>query len=144
MTHSNAVGHDVDSWCTRCKLILAHTVEAMIGGKITRVHCNTCRSQHAYRPRPPGEPAAPSRADRPAVSRSARPTAAAARASEYATLLSGRDTSSARAYATADRFAPKELIVHPIFGLGIVMILKDRTKIDVLFQDGLKTLVHSH
>ena len=143
MSHTNAVGHDVDSWCTRCKLILAHTVEAMIGSKITRVHCNTCQSQHAYRPHPPGEQPASSRADRPAVQRAARPTPTPG-ANEYATLLSGRDTSSARAYATQDRFAPNDLIAHPIFGLGVVMTLKDRTKIDVLFREGLKTLVHSH
>jgi hypothetical protein len=142
MTHSIAVGQDVDSWCTRCKLILAHTVESMIGTKITRVHCNTCRSQHTYRPHPPGEHPASSRADRPAVQRAARVSSAAARADEYATLLSGRDTSSARAYATQARFAPDDLIVHPSFGLGVVRLLKDRTKIDVLFRDGMKTLLH--
>jgi hypothetical protein len=143
MTRTIAVGQDVDSWCTRCKLILAHTVESMIGNKITRVHCNTCRSQHAYRPHPPGEHLAPSRADRPAGQRAARVTPATARADEYATLLSGRDTSSARAYGTQDRFAPNDLIVHPTFGLGVVRMLKDRTKIDVLFRDGMKTLLHS-
>ena len=52
------VGKDVDSWCTRCKLILAHTVEAMVGPKVTRVHCNTCGSQHAFRPTAPGKTAA--------------------------------------------------------------------------------------
>ena len=144
MTHTVAVGQDVDSWCTRCKLILAHTVESMIGGQITRVHCNTCRSQHAYRPHPPGEHPAARRADRPAVQRAAGETPRAKRVDEYATLLSGRDTGSARAYATQDRFAPNDLIVHPTFGLGVVRMLKDRTKIDVLFRDGMKTLLHSH
>jgi hypothetical protein len=144
MTQTIAVGRDVDSWCTRCKLILAHTVESMIGSKITRVHCNTCQSQHAYRPHPPGEPSADSRAERPATQRAARTTPAAARATEYAALLSGRDTTAARTYATQERFAPNELIAHPSFGLGVVLTLKDRTKIDVLFRDGLKTLVHGH
>ena len=144
MTQAIAVGKDVDSWCTRCKLILAHTVESMISGKITRVHCNTCRSQHSYRPHPPGEQPVESRAARPAAQRTARVTPRATGADTYATLLSGRDTSSARAYTTQDRFAPNELIDHPIFGLGVVMMLKDRTKIDVMFREGVKTLLHSH
>ena len=45
------VGDNIDGWCTRCKLVLTHTIEAVVGGKITRVHCNTCRGQHAYLPR---------------------------------------------------------------------------------------------
>jgi hypothetical protein len=143
MTQPIAVGRDVDCWCTRCKLMLAHTVESMIGSRITRVHCNTCQAQHAYRPHPPGEQSADRRSDRPAAQRAARPTPAVARAAEYATLVSGRDPASARAYATHERFAPNELIAHPSFGLGVVMTLKERTKIDVLFHDGLKTLVHS-
>jgi hypothetical protein len=144
MTGAVAVGRDVDSWCTRCKLILAHTVESMIGGKITRVHCNTCHAQHAYRPHPPGESLAERRIGRPAAPRAARPTAAAPRADDYAAALGGRDPSTARAYTTHERFAANDLVAHPIFGVGVVMLLKDRTKIDVLFRDGLKTLVHAH
>ena len=52
-TPKTKTGSTVDSWCTKCKLVLAHTVEAMVEGKITRVHCNTCRGQHAYRPDAP-------------------------------------------------------------------------------------------
>ena len=40
------VGSDIDSWCGKCKRILAHTVEAMVGDKPARVNCNTCKSQH--------------------------------------------------------------------------------------------------
>ena len=146
MTHAVAVGRDIDSWCTRCKLMLAHTVEAMIGGKITRVHCNTCGSQHAYRPHPPGDLSRESRC-RPPGSRDAPrvPRRRRARADKYVTLLSGRDTGSARA-RTRRRigFAPNDLILHPSFGLGVVMTLKDRTKIDVMFREGVKTLLHRH
>src|SRR5438876_4707928 len=47
-------GGNVDSWCGKCKLVLAHTIEAMVGDKPVRVHCNTCKSQHSYKPNPPG------------------------------------------------------------------------------------------
>ena len=47
-------GGNVDSWCGKCKLILAHTIEALVGDKPARVHCNTCKAQHSYKPYEPG------------------------------------------------------------------------------------------
>ena len=38
-------GDDVDSWCGVCKLMLAHTIEAMVGDTPARVHCNTLQSE---------------------------------------------------------------------------------------------------
>ncbi len=136
-------GSTVDSWCTKCKLVLAHTVEAMVGGKVTRVHCNTCRGQHAYRPEAPaagGKGAAKGgegRRSAPRKSADAAPTR-----SEYETLLRGRTGDKARAYATAERFAPGELIKHSAFGLGVVIGERDSVKIDVVFPDGPRVLLH--
>lgn len=132
------VGKDVDSWCTRCKMLLAHTIEAVVNGRITRVHCNTCGGQHVYRAKPPGAGGATTRtrATR-TVGRAAAPAAAV-----YADLLRGRDQNAAKAYSTTDRFAERDLIRHPSFGLGVVTSLKDVNKIEVLFPDGAKTLIH--
>jgi hypothetical protein len=127
------VGKDIDSWCTKCKLVLAHTVEAMANGKVTRVHCNTCGGQHAYRATAPGQKAATRRrssADAPAP------------ASDYQTLLRGRSPDSARPYSISGRFRPGELIAHPTFGVGAVTAEKDGTKIEVVFPDGARMLVH--
>jgi len=129
------VGKDVDSWCTRCKLVLAHTVESVASGRITRVHCNTCGGQHAYRPRAPGT----GTGSRPR----ARSGAAAAKpVRDYASILRSRDPSTARPYALTERFKEGELIRHATFGLGLVMTLKDANKIEVMFTDGSKTLIH--
>ena len=138
------VGMDVDGWCTKCKLTLAHTIEAMVGGRITRVHCKTCRSQHAYRAHGPGQVAAggakrSSTAGRPRRStRASKPTAPPA--DDYPALIHGRDASKARPYRVSERFTPKDLIAHPTFGLGVVLSAKDGSKIEVLFPDGPKTL----
>ena len=138
------VGMDVDGWCTKCKLTLAHTIEAMVGGKITRVHCNTCRSQHGYRARPPGKATAGSPARGSATGRGKRPTRAskptAPQAGDYPALIHGRDASKARPYRLSERFTAKDLIAHPTFGLGVVLSAKDSSKIEVLFPDGPKTL----
>lgn len=137
------VGMDVDGWCTKCKRMLAHTVEAMVGGKVTRVHCNTCRSPHAYRRNPPGQRAAAGTGRRTSTGRATRSggaVKAAPQASDYPALVQSRDASAARPYKLSDRFAAKELIKHPTFGLGLVLSSKDGSKMEVLFPDGTKTL----
>lgn len=133
-------GSTVDSWCTKCKLVLAHTVEAMVESKITRVHCNTCRGQHAYRPEAPG--AATKSGAAPRRSASKKAADATPKRSEYETLLRGRTGDKARTYATSERFAPGELIKHASFGLGVVVAERDSVKIDVAFPDGPKVLMH--
>ncbi len=133
-------GSTVDSWCTKCKLVLAHTVEAMVEGKITRVHCNTCRGQHAHRPNAPG--AATKTAGTTRKSPARKSADSTPKRSEYETLLRGRSGDKARTYATSERFAPGELIKHASFGLGVVVGERDSVKIDVHFPDGPKVLLH--
>jgi hypothetical protein len=137
MIHA-VVGKNVDSWCARCKLMLAHTIEAIVNHKITRTHCNTCGAQHAYRRTAPGT----------ASARTSRTSSAGGRwrtapspAVDYQALLRGKEVSNARAYKVTERFQLKEIIHHPTFGLGVVVAVRDANKVDVGFSDGLKTLV---
>jgi hypothetical protein len=130
--HSNSKpGGTIDSWCGKCKLVLAHTIEAMVGDKPARVHCNTCNAQHTYKPRKPGEAAA-ARASQPP-----RP-----RASRYQSLLKGKDASVTKSYSIKDRYEPGDVMEHPNFGRGVATAVKDGTKIEVLFEGGSKVLVH--
>lgn len=133
-----SIGKNVDSWCTKCKLMLAHTIEAAKGDKITRVHCNTCGAQHVYRPNPPGKKTSTGKPRR--TSQAAKEAASA----DIATILRGKDPAKARPYVLSGRFQPAELIRHPSFGLGLVTAVKDQTKIEVAFADGVKTLVQGH
>lgn len=120
------IGDRIDSYCGRCKMMLAHTVETIENGKIKKCHCNTCGAQHAYRPKAPKKAGVPS----------------ALEPSDYEKLMKSQDASKARKYATSDKFQPPELINHATFGLGIVLNCKESNKIEVLFSDGAKTLVH--
>ena len=133
------LGKSVDSWCGRCKLMLAHTIEAVVNNKITRTHCNTCGAQHAYRRNPPGTASAKLRG---ASSASRRSTNTNAPAVDYQALLRNQDVGNARAYKISERFQPKEIIHHPTFGVGLVVRTRDTNKIDVGFTDGMKTLTH--
>src|SRR3974390_1921465 len=60
------VAGEVDSWCTRCRLVLNHRIVSMKSGKPHQVECLTCRATHLWRPSAPGERApASAGSDRP-------------------------------------------------------------------------------
>jgi hypothetical protein len=119
--------------------MLAHTIHAIDKDKIKRVHCNTCMSQHVYRANPPG-----TRAPRKKKAATARKSAASKglRASDYDKYMEGRDASAARRYSPKSSFGVGEVLEHPKFGTGVATQMKGQTKIEVLFPDGPRTLIH--
>lgn len=140
------VGGEVDAFCTKCKMVLAHTVEAIWAGDIKRVRCNTCMGQHAYRKSEPGSSSTSStpRASKPRASAADKPKAAeVAAAAGYDNLMAGKDRSTARRYDLKEKFAVGELIQHPSFGLGVVAAVRGLDKIDVAFPSTVKTLMHN-
>ena len=132
-------GATVDSWCGKCKLLLAHTIEAMVGDRPARVHCNTCKAQHAYKAHEPGE--SPRQVKAREAGGSAAPRPVKARASRYQVLLKGKDMALAKAYSSKDSYAPGDVLDHASFGVGVAIALKDSTKIEVLFEAGPKVLI---
>src|ERR1700689_4856108 len=54
------VAGEVDSWCTKCRLVLNHRIVSMKAGKAYQVECLTCRTTHLWRAHAPGEKAAAS------------------------------------------------------------------------------------
>ena len=125
----NEPGGTVDSWCGKCKMVLAHTIEAMIGNKPARVHCNTCQSQHAYKASEPAK-------------RAPRAQSTGARPSRYKTLVAGTNAGAAKAYSPKDTYQEGDVLQHPTFGVGVTTAVKDVSKIEVLFESGAKVLVH--
>jgi hypothetical protein len=126
------LGGNIDSWCGKCKLVLAHTIEAMVGDKPARVHCNTCKSQHSYKPNAPGGTSRQSTAREPGKRRVGR----------YQSLLNAKNNTEPRIYSPKERYEQGNVLDHPTFGRGITTAVKDETKIEVLFESGSKTLVH--
>jgi hypothetical protein len=125
------VAGEVDAFCTRCKLNLAHTIVAMVASKIARVRCNTCGGEHAFRTEDSSRRSAVASAQRPTGQR---------------TVLSFADRLAASNPAEATPYNPKlaytldQLISHPTFGLGIVTALRE-DKMDVAFKAIEKTLI---
>jgi hypothetical protein len=48
----------------------------------------------------------------------------------------------ARRYSPKESYAPGDVMEHPTFGVGVTIAVRDSTKIEVLFDDGSKVLVH--
>lgn len=132
------VGSNIDAWCTKCKLVLAHTIEAVAASVIKRVQCNTCRGKHQFKASEPGT----SKSSEPRVKSAAAPKNKS-KAGDYTRMLSGKDLSKAAGYAITRTFSKGDIINHSTFGVGVVVEEKDVTKIEVLFETGPKILIHA-
>ena len=143
MATTHKVGGEVDAFCTRCRLTLAHTILAMVGTKIARVRCNTCNGDHAYRSAPgtTDKPSASSRAASSSTSRASRPTAEEKVIISFEQQLAGKDIANAPRYSPKDTYKVDQVIQHPTFGLGLVTAVRG-DKVDITFKSETKTLVH--
>jgi hypothetical protein len=137
-------GGELDAYCTKCRMMLTHTILAMERGEPVRVECRTCHSQHAYRPNPPGaagaRPARKRAVEKGAGTWAPPPPRRPERAWQEATA--GKDLGRPVAYHPKTTFEVGAVLIHGKFGLGVVVGLKEGDKILVTFQDDTRTLVH--
>lgn len=131
-------GQDVDAPCGRCGGETRHQVLTVTNGVPDRLICGNCRSVHKFRvakpeplPRTPRIPAA-------AKAGGPRPGSLVSQFQQALALEQGG--TKARPYRVAEPWEEGVWMDHPTFGLGRVQ-RKMGKKVDVLFKDGLKTLV---
>ena len=133
MKTASLVGGDIDAMCTKCKMVLGHTILAMLGTKPARVRCNTCQGEHNYR----AAAATPAKKRwEPASERDRKPVV-----TSWEALLAAKDITRARRYSAKEKFAHDEVVDHPVFGIGLVREIRG-DKMDVAFKADVKTLVH--
>jgi hypothetical protein len=133
------VGGEVDAFCTKCELTLAHTVHAVVGGQPVKVECNTCHGVHRFRGAIARVPAA-AKAGGP---RAAKPARAKAEVVGFETLLAGKKVDAPRPYSPKTTYAVDEVVDHPMFGRGFVSAVRDGGKVEITFRSDVKLLVHS-
>ncbi len=131
------VGGEVDAFCTKCELTLAHTVHAVVGGQPGQVECNTCHGVHKYRGAAVRAPSA-----RTLAARGEKPAKAKPEVVGFDSLLAGKKTAAARPYSPTQTFAVDEVVDHPIFGRGFVSAVRDGGKVEITFRSEVKLLVH--
>ncbi len=162
-------GKDIDGKCTRCKLLTGHTIVIMDGAVPKRVKCNSCGSEHRYIPAPEEgkRQTKPSVRVRREEGRRkevrvemSTPTAAPATkgkgtgrakkaavvapsfADEFARMTQNRELVGQTLYSTRACYSVDDLVSHPLFGLGLVVKVRD-AKVDIHFRDqGPKVLKH--
>ncbi len=142
-----SAGDIIDARCTRCREILNHRIVAMVEDKVVRVECNTCNGVHNYYPPPTvkearvakvgKEPSAPRKTSTP---RSLKKDPTESDREEWASLKPTMQIDRAKDYDMNGSFRVNGLILHSVFGLGVVKQLIVPNKMQVLFQDGVKLL----
>ena len=137
MANAFKTGGEVDAFCSKCNLNLAHTILAMVGSKIARVKCNTCQSDHVFR----GIQTTMQANSFTKPRKSTRMSAADKVVIGFQQRIEGKDASKARKYTPKDTYTLDELIEHPTFGLGIVSDVRS-DKVTIHFKADEKTLVH--
>lgn len=161
-------GDHITARCRRCDDITGHIVMLLLDGQIAKVECRACGSVHKYRetrepglvvrsgertvrhvkagesretakdvsaPRPTRRTPAP--AARPAARRQAN---AAKLESAWQEAMLRHSATTPVPYSMQAAFAVQDVIEHPTFGRGEVLSVSPPDKMDVLFQDGVKTL----
>ncbi|MBN2195590.1 MAG: hypothetical protein JW751_22410 [Polyangiaceae bacterium] len=141
-------GSEIDAWCTKCRMDLGHRIVAMLDGRPKRVECQTCGSQHNYRPAKTGKGTPASRTRPPAASGGTgggsahRAKVEASRRADWEAHVLGQAATAFSRFSIERTYAVGELVLHRKFGEGYVVELLEGKKVSIMFGDGLRTLVH--
>jgi hypothetical protein len=127
-------GSDVEAYCTKCKLVLAHTVVSLQGPKIRRVKCNTCNGEHNYRAEKPQPKVAAKKAAKPK-------TATKRTRQSWTEVMQEASGKPHKTYSMSGNFGEGDWIEHSVFGLGCVQSFTPPDRISVRFADTTKMLV---
>ena len=130
-----SAGDNIESRCTKCRIVTNHTIVALVNGVPERVECNTCKGTHKFRKptikKSPSDPKVP----RKKTTRKIDPDLAT-----WAELSLDRSKGKAVTYSLQGVFKQDQIVNHPTFGLGIVAQLIPPNKVEIIFEDGRKLL----
>ena len=154
-TKTYRAGGEVDSYCTKCRLMLNHRIIAMVGTMPRKVECSTCNSHHLYRAKPPGEKAEPGEKAPRAGAGTKEPRAPRVTGASKARALSesrekswekavlGKAVNDFTRYTIKSTFREGELVHHTKFGDGVVTRIVDQAKVEVAFKDETRMLAQN-
>jgi len=125
-----SAGDQIEARCTKCRKNTNHAIITLADEAPVEVQCSACSRQHKYR--------APTVAKVPGLRQSLLHKDNERK--EWESLRPNMNSAKASEYSMTDSYKVKALINHPIFGLGLVQRLSGAQKIEVLFEDGKKTM----
>ncbi len=124
MLEKHSAGDNIAAWCTKCKLSLDHAIVAVDGEAIAKVKCKTCGSAHKFRT--DGD------VKKPRALKKKEDVAKTVEVLWETCLAEARGKECA--YDMAGKFRIGDIVVHNIFGKGVVRKIY-LNKVDVLFKD---------
>ncbi|MEI6608861.1 MAG: hypothetical protein WCO53_03850 [Deltaproteobacteria bacterium] len=142
----SVIGENIDAYCLKCKLMLAHVIMFKVEGDISKVKCNTCGAQHKYRAKMPApKKSAVSRP--PTLKETIAKRAAAAKVDANNAPMqwdirnrSMDHAASVKDYSIHNQYRAKDVVNHHVFGLGFVERIVSDKSMDVLFSDAVKLM----
>jgi hypothetical protein len=135
-----AAGSEVEAYCTKCRLVLAHSVVTMEGAKPRRVRCNTCNGEHNYRAAKPVAKTAAKKTGKGATKR----TSTKKTRQSWDEVMQEASAKPHKKYTMSGSFNEGDWIEHATFGLGCVQTFTPPNKITVRFSDSTRLLVCNH
>jgi len=125
-----SVGDRIQARCTKCRKNAEHTIVTLAEEGPGKVQCASCSREHKYRP--------PTTAKNTQAKRAVNKKEAERK--EWEALRPIMNNKEAKAYSMTGAYKVKGVIDHPLFGLGLVQRVAGPQKIEVLFEDGRKTM----
>lgn len=135
------VGKNIDTFCSRCQLTLAHIVLYEVGGAVHSVKCKTCGSEHRYH--------GPRLEKRWEVPAERRPGKESSKMQKPVRLVDAQLWEQRNASTTADavvwdykwteNYEKGDVIAHQQFGRGFVEKVS-ADSMEVIFREGRKQI----
>ena len=139
-----SVGDNIDAYCLKCKLVLAHLILFKVDGVVSRVKCKTCGAEHKYRGTTPGAKKKVAERTTGTV-RTKKPAASKVTVNEAPLQWdlksrNMRPETTILNYSIKDTFKANQVINHPVFGVGFVEKVVSEKSISVLFSDSVRLM----
>jgi hypothetical protein len=128
-----AVAKRFPTFCKKCDSERYHIVLAHLKGASAKIECEVCHKKSTFSLNKQPSATAKSKAKRKTVSSTFR---------NWTEFKDHVDESNAIPYSVKTKFSEKASIMHPTFGLGLVL-KSEAQKIEVAFEQGIKALVHN-
>lgn len=130
-------GSVVDGYCPKCEIKTEHTIVRATKKSIREVRCESCHHQHKYRKTVPKAKAKKSRKKAQEMENLAQIKA------EWEAACLEHGDEDPREYDMATEWPQGAVILHPVFGKGVVMRVLSEKKVEVIFQNARKRLVQN-
>jgi hypothetical protein len=137
MAEANVVGKDTVSYCTSCKMDLNHVIVSLKGDRIAKVQCLTCKKEHAFKAAK-GTTEPKKKKTKKVKEEEGNPIEV-----EWEKLMLAHKDMPMKTYNMKGNFTLGDKITHPNFGEGIVGKLIYPNKLEVIFRNDVKVLIHA-